>query len=220
MEVPLTFVVVGRGNPYTSLPDLSESDEKQGFQACFCKVYIWQFCRFRVTKKGLGSRGLNQKSIQNLIPIFFAFYHYLTLSEAKQSKNTEFFVNFCSHFSCCLTHDCLVCALSAQMVFRRPWPCNCRYTLFLFFSLKPTKLPIQRHQKQQNRLRIQGYRRKKERKNQFFWKMPETAHVGLTWRRVEQPEIRERTSNFRKLSWTNVSIRLKKSLSFKHHTSF
>ena len=73
MEVPLTFVVVGRGNPYTSLPDLSESDEKQGFQACFCKVYIWQFCRFRVTKKGLGSRGLNQKSIQNLIPIFFCF---------------------------------------------------------------------------------------------------------------------------------------------------
>merc|ERR1712074_364886 len=38
----------------------------------------------------------------------------------------------------------------------------------LFFSLKPTKLPIQRHQKQQNRLRIQAYRRKKERKNQFF----------------------------------------------------
>ena len=127
---------------------------------------------------------------------------------------------FCSK----LTHDCLVCALSAQMVFRRPWPCNCRYTLFLFFSLKPTKLPIQRHQKQQNRLRIQGYRRKKERKNQFFWKMPETAHVGLTWRRVEQPEIRERTSNFRKLSWTNVSKRLKKcfplntTLLFKIHT--
>ena len=107
------------------------------------------------------------------------------------------------------------------MVFRRPRPCNCRFTLFLFFSLKPTRLPIQRQQKQQNRFRIQGYRRKKkERKNQFFWKMPETAHVGLTWRRVEQPEIRERTSNFRKLSWTNVSLRLKKMFSFKHHTSF
>merc|ERR1712240_1002302 len=102
----------------------------------------------------------------------------------------------------------------AQMAFRRPRPCNCRYTLFLFFSLKPTKLPIQRHQKQQNRLRIQGYRRKKERKNQFFWKMPETTHVGLTWGRVEQPEIRERTSNFRKLSWTNVYKRLKKLFSF------